>query len=86
MSLEKRIITKKETCEFFEEGFCHMYKFDCFHDDANPLNEETRCNKLVPKTKEELMDWMDWFYCTDCNEPVCNDCDVYINWTYKKVK
>jgi hypothetical protein len=67
----------KENCKNFDRDFCIFYDAQCFHD------EETRCYKLILRTDKELMEWMDPLNCSDCNEPICNDCDYYKDYTAK---
>ena len=90
MSIDNELkgVAKREDCPEFDEGYCHFYKFDCYHvnrEEKRIPSDDSRCNRLVPLTEDELMDWMDPMLCSDCNEPVCNDCDQYINYkAYKE--
>jgi len=68
---------KRRSCEDFDKGYCCFYQTDCFHEDSNPMSDFSRCYRLIPRTDNELMGWMNDI-CRDCNESVCNDCDVYV--------
>lgn len=68
----------RKNCENFSRGYCIFYQTACFHEDSNSLSDYSRCYRLIPRAKKEFMHWMNDI-CSNCNEPVCNDCDVYIN-------
>jgi len=65
---------KKEKCEDYNKGYCEWYSGECFHNDE-PSGFE-RCYRLIPRKKSEMMKWMGEL-CSDCNEVVCNDCNMY---------
>jgi hypothetical protein len=75
-------LTKRIECESFIIGYCDFYQTVCFHDDSNPDSTTSRCYRLIPRTDNEFMGWMSDI-CKDCNESVCNDCDVYIDYMSK---
>ena len=77
MNLTIRLeLLKRETCEDYDRGHCLFYNGDCFHTIGN------RCYRLIPRKEDELMEWMNDI-CSNCNEPVCNDCDVYKDYYQK---
>ena len=80
--VEKNEFLKGETCRDFRRGYCKFYSAECFHDDKEPLGFN-RCYRLIPRKENELMEWMNDI-CSDCNEPVCNDCHVYIEYNFRK--
>lgn len=69
----------RASCRDYQDGFCKFYSEDCFYEDDNPLGFR-RCNRLIPLEHDELMEWMDPINCSDCNEPICNDCDIYMGF------
>lgn len=82
MGIETKIVPKKEDCEHFSSNQCKLYQGECFH--VNGTNDHPfsgyRCNKIIPRTEEELSEWMDLMLCSDCNEVICNDCDQYLSF------
>jgi|ETN01SMinimDraft_4_1059930.scaffolds.fasta_scaffold476327_2 hypothetical protein len=68
--------TKKD-CESFDENRCEFYASKCFHDDST--DHPNRCYRLFPRQEGEFMEWMTEI-CSDCNEPVCDDCERYGNY------
>jgi hypothetical protein len=77
----KKEYPDKESCDYFEAGKCRLYQGECFHDD--PEGHENRCYKLVPRWRPyEFMEWMGDL-CSDCNEPECNDCNMFIEYMEK---
>jgi hypothetical protein len=87
MTLEAQvegITAQKENCPSYSRGYCGFYKQKCYHvnkKERGVPSDPDRCNRLVPRTDDELMEWMDIGLCSDCNEPVCNDCDQYISYS-----
>lgn len=71
---QEQVDQDKQNCEWFdsETGSCEWYKEECFHDVV------VECKKVRPLTEDEMMPWMGAI-CSDCNESVCNYCDVYLN-------
>jgi len=77
------IYPKRETCEDYNKGYCEFYSDECFHDNTILERNEYRCYRLIPRNKDEFMSWMGEL-CSDCNEAICNDCDMYKN--HRRVK
>lgn len=60
-------------CGWYDKGNCTFYLSKCFHAENN------RCYKLFPRQKGEFMEWMGDM-CSDCNEVICNGCDMYLDY------
>lgn len=69
---QNRVEQEKRGCPeiILKNEFCNIYQGICFHDIDNI------CYKVRPRTTDEFMEWM-CDLCSDCNEAVCNDCDIY---------
>ena len=84
MSLDTEVkeIARRENCPDFDSGDCSFYQGECFHEDSNERGSPasyTRYNRLVPREGEEFMEWMGEL-CSDCNEVVCNGCEMFIDY------
>lgn len=69
-----KVDTEREECGDFnlEDGSCFFYQSQCFHEINN------RCYRVRPRDEGEFMEWMGDI-CADCNEAICNACDVYLD-------
>ena len=83
----ENVCAKREDCPEYNNGNCDTYQGKCFHENKSDRGNTTdlnRCNKLVPATDDELMEWMDPMICSDCNEVICSDCDQYLGFRWNE--